>query len=155
MKLSMLYRRRMLLPVLLGILLLISACGMFNPEYQTNNNIRLAVYRYEREQRGSVDELILQFYRTEPRVKFEGQNENGGRTIWLFDLGAKEYFDKLAAEKTYLYIQMPEYNDTRTEATVEVYRGTLAGYQGRNLTLRQTGDGNWEVSQDVATTSKP
>jgi hypothetical protein len=88
-------------------------------------------------------------------VKFEGQNENGGRTVWLFDLGAKEYFDKLPPEKSYLYIQMPTYNEARTEATVEVYRGTLAGYQGRQLTLRQTTTGGWEVSGEVETTAKP
>lgn len=148
------YRR--LLPLLLLLTALgVSACGMFNPEYQTNNQVRLAVYQYERQQRGPTNELVLQFYRTEPRVKFAGQNENGGRTVWLFDLGAKEYFDKLSPEKSYLYIQMPKYNEARTEATVEVYRGTLAGYQGRQLTVRQTAAGGWEVSGEVETTAKP
>jgi hypothetical protein len=127
-----------------------SACSLIGSDYDQNNAVRLAVYQYERQIRGKTDDLVIHSLRTEPRIKFEGQAENGGRTVWLFDLAAREYFDLLPPDRSYMYIQTIGYNDDRTAATVDVYRGDSTGYQGQTLTLeRQAGNG-WQVVQDSA-----
>lgn len=139
--------------LLVGLLFLLllptAACGFLSNIYQTNNLVRQTVYEYETRARGKTDDLILDFQRDEPRVKFEGQNENGGRTVWLYRLGAEEFFALRPPDKTYLYIQNIDYNDDRTQATVTVYRGDGAGYQGRTLTLAKN-DASWRITQDVA-----
>lgn len=124
------------------------ACGWLSPEYQFNNQVRQTVYRYERDTRGKPDELAIQFNRTEPKQKFDGQRDNGGRTVWLFDLAAKEYFALLPPERTFLYIQQPQYNSDYTQATVKVYRGAGGSYQGRELQL-SLNDGAWAVTTDA------
>jgi hypothetical protein len=138
---------------LVGILLLLAlpalACGIINPRYQLNNEVRLAVYKYEREMRGPVDDLVIDFQRDEPRIKFEGQSENGGRTVWLYRFGAKEFFALRPPEKTYLYIQEIEYNNDRSAATVNVFRGDGRGYKGRQLTLARDENDHWSVVNEV------
>jgi hypothetical protein len=138
---------------LVGILLLLAlpalACGITNPWHQLNNEVRLAVYEYEREMRGPVDDLVIDFQRDEPRIKFEGQSENGGRTIWLYRLGAKEFFALRPPEDTYLYIQKIEYNNDRSAATVEVFRGDGQGYEGRQLTLARDENDHWSVINEI------
>jgi hypothetical protein len=138
---------------IVGILLLLIlpalACGIINPRYQLNNEVRLAVYEYEREARGPVDDLVIDFQRDEPRIKFEGQSENGGRTVWLYRLGAKEFFALRPPEDTYLYIQKIEYNKDRSVATVKVFRGDGQGYEGRLLTLLRDKDHHWSVINEV------
>lgn len=143
--------RRLTILLLAGLLLLaVQGCAVFGGgEYQFNNPVRQAVYRFEREQRGKTDELLIQFYRTEPRVKFDGQNENGGRTVWLFDLAAREYFELLPSGKSYLYIQRPNYNADFSSAEVRVYRGDKAGYASRALTLQRLDNADtWQVVDD-------
>ncbi|MCG3212016.1 MAG: hypothetical protein FOGNACKC_05663 [Anaerolineae bacterium] len=125
------------------------ACGWLSAGYQFNNPVREAVYRYERDARGKADELVIQFNRTEPRVKFEGQNENGGRTVWLFDLAVKEYFALLPPDRTFLYVQSPQYNADYTQAEVKVYRGSNGSYHGRELTLAHQNNGAWTVTADT------
>jgi hypothetical protein len=125
------------------------ACGLFNSGYYRNNDVRLAIYQYEREQRGPVDELVIAFNRDEPRIKFEGQNENGGRTVWLQDLAAKEFFDLRRPDSTFLYIQNIEYFDDYRQAVVTVYRGDGASYEGRELMLTSNEDGRWTVTDEV------
>jgi hypothetical protein len=134
--------------VLVLLLLPILACGYINPVYQANNEVRLAVYEYERETRGKVDDLVIDFQRNEPRIVFAGQNENGGRTVWLYRLGAREFFALRPPEKTYLYIQQVTYNDDYTTATVTSFRGDGLGYQGRQLTLEKDNE-QWLVIQDL------
>ncbi|MBN1994274.1 MAG: hypothetical protein JW953_16370 [Anaerolineae bacterium] len=124
------------------------ACGFVNARYETNNEVRLAVYQYERETRGPTDDLVLDFERDEPRLRFEGQAENGGRTVWLYRLGAKEFFALRPPEKTYLYLQNIAYNDDRSMATVTVFRGNGAGYEERELTLQRDPTGHWSVIKD-------
>ena len=120
-------------------------CAAFNPQSAVKNQVRLAVYEYEREARGLANDLVIHFQRTEPKIKFEGQSQNGGRTVWLFTLAAKEYFDLLPPERTYLYIQQMEFNDDFTQAVVPVYRGDGAGYVGRQLTLAKGANEVWSV----------
>jgi hypothetical protein len=137
---------------LLGILILLIlpmlACGYVNPGLRVNNNVRLAVYNYEREVRGKTDDLVLDFERSEPRLVFAGQNEGGGRTVWLYRLGAGEFFTLRPPERSYLYIQSIKYNnDNHTSATVTVFRGDGSGYQGRELTLKKDNE-QWQVIQD-------
>ena len=141
------------MPVRVVGLLLLSllpalACGYVNPVYQTNNEVRLAVYEYERVVRGKTDDLVIDFQRNEPRILFAGQNENGGRTVWLYRLGAREFFALRPPEETYLYIQNIAYNIDYTTATVTIFRGDGSSYQGRKLTLEKDND-QWLVSQDV------
>jgi hypothetical protein len=140
-------RRPILL--LLALVLPAIACGLFNPLYYRNNEVRLAVYAYERAQRGPVDELVLAFNRDEPRVKFEGQNENGGRTVWLQDLAAREFFDLRRPENSFLYIQKIDYLDDYRQAVVTVYRGDGLTYEGRELTLMSNDKGDWTVTGEV------
>jgi hypothetical protein len=141
--------------LLLALTLPAIACGLFNPLYNRNNEIRLAVYDYERAQRGPVDELVLAFNRDEPRVKFEGQNENGGRTVWLQDLAAREFFDLRRPDSTFLYIQNIDYLDDYRQAMVTVYRGDGVSYEGRELTLISNDDGQWTVTGEVLLNDSP
>lgn len=137
---------------LIGLLAMLfaPACGPFNPVYHLNNEIRLAVYQYERDQRGPVDELVIDAQRGEPRVKFEGQNQNGGRTIWLPKLGAREYFELRPQDATFLYIQEITYGDNEDVATVKLYRGDSTDYHERELRLRKVDGEGWIVTEDVA-----
>lgn len=138
--------RYRLLLLLGGLLLTLLACGLFTPQYQLNNQVRLAVYNYERAQRGPVNELVIAFNRNEPRLKFEGQNENGGRTVWLYDLAAREYFAERSPDSTFMYIQKIEYFDNYRRAIVTVYRGDGQGYIGRELTLQQDNPSDpWQI----------
>jgi len=141
-------KRTIVAALLLALLPTLAACGWLSPESAHNNPVRLAVYRYERAARGKTDDLAISFNRTELRVKFEGQNENGGRTVWLFDLAAKEYFSLLPPGRTFLYIQPVQYNADYTAATVRVYRGDKSGYQGRELELKVNNNGEWAVTGD-------
>lgn len=135
---------------LLALLLLPTlACGLTNRVYALNNQVRQAVYQYERETRGLVDDLVIHAERSEPRVRFEGQNQNGGRTVWLDRFGAQEFFALRPAADTFLYIQEIQYNDTRDAATVSVYRGDGRGYQGWQLTLERKAADEWTVTGEV------
>ena len=136
--------------MLLLLILPMLACGYVNTVYQANNEVRLAVYEYEREIRGKPDDLVIDFERNEPHIVFESQNENGGRTVWLYRMGAKEFFALRPPEKSYLYIQSIEFNDNYTTATVINFRGDGSGYQGRQLMLHHE-NGRWQVVQDVET----
>jgi hypothetical protein len=135
--------------LLLALVLPAIACGLFNPLYYRNNEVRLAVYDYEREQRGPVDELVLAFNRNEPRVRFEGQHENGGRTVWLQDLAAREFFDLRQPDNSFLYIQKIDYFDDYRQAVVTVYRGDGLSYEGRELTLISNDKGEWTITGEV------
>jgi hypothetical protein len=106
--------------IVLFTLLILPACGAMNPRYQTNNQVRLAVYEYERKVRGPADDLVIDFQRDEPRITFEGQNDNGGRTVWLYRAGAKEFF-----------ALRPH------------------SFKGRQLTLKLDNNGHWAVTTDV------
>jgi len=134
--------------VLILLLLPMLACGYVNPVYQTNNEVRLAVYEYERAVRGKTDDLVIDFQRNEPRILFAGQNEDGGRTVWLYRLGAREFFALRPPGKTYLYLQNIAYNNDYSSATVTVFRGDGSSYQGRHLTLGKNSE-QWLVAQDV------
>ncbi len=125
------------------------ACVATNQQYLLNNEIRLAVYEYEQERRGSVKDLVIDFRRDEPHIKFEGQNQNGGHTVWLHRIGAREYFDTRPQPASYLYIQEIKYNNNYTTSTVEVYRSDDAGYRKRKLSLTRVETGGWVVSNDV------
>ncbi len=135
--------------LLICLLLLALACGVINPQYQFNNDVRLAIYEYEWKTRGPAADLVIHSNRDEPRIPFEGQNRNGGRTVWLPSAGAEEYFAIRPAERTYLYIQEIEYNEDRSTATVKVYRGDGAGYQGWQLTLTRDQNNRWSVMDEV------
>ena len=133
--------------LLTGLLLPLLACGLFTPQYQMNNQVRLAVYNYERVTQGPVDQLLIAFNRNEPRIKFKGQDEDGGRTVWLYDLAAREYFAQLAPDTTFMYIQEIDYFDNYRQAKVTVYRGDKNNYTGQELTLQHDGrNGQWQVS---------
>jgi hypothetical protein len=92
---------------------------------------------------------VLDFQRDEPRIKFEGQAEHGGRTVWLYRPGAAEFFRLRPPQATYLYIQDIQYNNDRSTATVKVFRGDGSGYIGRELTLQRDADRQWRVTQDI------
>ncbi|RME73655.1 MAG: hypothetical protein D6784_11610 [Chloroflexi bacterium] len=140
---------RLRLWLLLFLLVLpVLACGLTNPTFARNNQVRLAVYEYEMARRGPVDELVIYFQRNEPRVVFPGQAEHG-RTIWLYNFAARDYFDNFPPGKTYLFIQRIEYSDDNSTATVEVYRGDKEGYTGRRLTLQRDQAGQWQVVEDT------
>ncbi len=125
------------------------ACVVTNQQYLLNNKIRLAVYEYEQEMRGPVKDLVIDFRRDEPRIKFKGQNQNGGHTVWLHRIGAREYFATRPQQASYLYIQEIKYNNDYTISTVEVYRGDGTGYRRRQLSLTRVETGGWVVSNDV------
>ncbi len=138
------------LVILLTVLLLPAiACGLTNPIYALNNQVRLTVYEYEREQRGLTDDLVLHYQRDEPRLRFPGQNEAGGRTVWLDRFGAAEFFALRPEEETYLYIQNIEYGQEYQTATATVYRGDGTSYQGRELTLKRNGEQSWVVTAEI------
>lgn len=143
--------------ILIFIVLLLPgvACGTVNPEYQLNNEIRQAVYAYERETRGPVKDLVIHFRRDEPRVRFGGQNQNGGHSVWLYPAGAKEYFSSRPQTAPYLYIQEIQYNQGHHRATVKVYRGDGSGYQGWQLTVTREADGYWAVTNEVKIEDNP
>lgn len=125
------------------------ACSLTGARYRFNNEVRQAVFDYAHEAYGPVDDLILHFERGEPRTRFAQQHEEGGRTVWLYLAGAKEYFGVRPPETTYLYIQEIEYDEQRAAATVTVYRGSGTGYQGHQLTLGRGAGGEWTVEDDV------
>jgi len=125
------------------------ACGIVNPEYQLNNAIRQVVYAYERETRGPVKDLVIHFRRDESRVRFVGQNQNGGHSVWLYPAGAEEYFSTRPQTAAYLYIQEIQFNEDRSSATVKVYRGDGSGYQGWQLTVTREAGGQWAVTDEV------
>jgi hypothetical protein len=131
------------------------ACRTVNPEYQLNNEIRQTVYAYERETRGPVKDLVIHFRRDEPRVRFAGQNQNGGHSVWLYPAGAEEYFSTRPQTATYLYIQEIQYNPDSRSATVTVYRGDGLGYQGWQLTVTRKADGHWAVTDEVEIEGNP
>ena len=135
--------------ILIMLMLPALACGLTNPQYHLNNQIRLAVYQYERARRSPTNDLVIDFQRSEPRIKFEGQSENGGRTVWLYQLAAKEFFESHAPQKTYLYIQQIEFNGNHNMATVNVFRGDGTGYVGRQLMLQRDDGQHWSVVKDV------
>jgi hypothetical protein len=131
------------------------ACGKANPEYQLNNEIRQAVYAYERETRGSVKDLVIHFRRDEPRVRFVGQNQNGGHSVWLYPAGAEEYFNSRPQTATYLYIQEIQFSPDHRRATVKVYRGDGSGYRGWQLTVTGEAKGHWAVTEEVEIEGSP
>lgn len=135
--------------LLIALMLSAGACGAINPQYRFNNQVRLAIYEYDRQRRGPVDDLVIHFRRDEPRIKFAGQSENGGRTVWLYPAGAREFFALRPPGATYLYIQAIEYNDDRSAATVTVFRGDGTGYEGRLLSLQRAGNNHWSVTGEV------
>lgn len=141
--------RRYRFIILIILLLSALACGTINPQYQFNNEVRLAVFEYEKEVRGPVKDLVIHFKRDEPRVKFEGQNQNGGHTVWLYPAGAEEYFAIRPSQASYLYIQEIKYNDDRSTATVNIYRGDGKGYQGWQLTVSRDAADHWSVTDEV------
>lgn len=147
---SLLASARFRLAILMVLLILPAlACGLSNPRYQLNNQIRLAVYNYERSQYGPVDDLVLGFQRDEPRIHFKGQNQHGGRTVWLYRAAAREFFALRPEQATYLYIQDIEYNNDESSATVTVFRGDGTGYQGYALTLDKTEKDEWIVTNEA------
>lgn len=125
------------------------ACGPVNPLYQRHNEVRRAVFAYESAQRGPVKDLVIHFRRDEPRIRFEGQDQNGGHTVWLYPAGGQEYFATRSQAASYLYIQEIEFSEDQQSATVNVYRGDGSSYQGWQLTVtRQTGD-QWAVTAEA------
>lgn len=132
-----------------SLLLFVVACGTLNPEYQLNNEVRLAVFNYEREIRGPAKDLVIHFRLDEPRIRFPGQSENGGHTVWLHPAGAEEYFATRPQEASYLYIQEIQYNEDGSAATVNVYRGDGSGYQGWQLTVTREANNRWGVTAEV------
>jgi hypothetical protein len=146
---------RQCLLIIIVLLLPGVACGTVNPEYQVNNEIRRAVYAYERETRGPVKDLVIHFWRDEPRVRFAGQSQNGGHSVWLYPAGAEEYFSTRPQMATYLYIQEIQYNLNQRSARVTVYRGDGLGYQGWQLTLTREANGHWAVTDEVEIEGNP
>ncbi len=137
-------------PVLVVLLIVpLLACGLAEPGYYRNNTVRQAAFAYERAARGPVDELIIQANRDEPRVKFEQQHQDGGRTVWLFGLAIAEYFELLPPEKTYLFIRPIDYNDSYQAAEVTVYRGDGEGYTTYRLSLARQEGGRWVVTGET------
>ncbi|MBE7552174.1 MAG: hypothetical protein HS126_13980 [Anaerolineales bacterium] len=146
---------RQFLLIFIVLLLPGIACGTINPEYQLNNEVRQAVYVYERETRGPVKDLVIHFRRDEPRVRFVGQNQKGGHSVWLYPAGAEEYFSTRPQTATYLYIQEIQYNPHQRSATVKVYRGDGLGYQGWQLTVTREANGHWVVTDEVEIEGNP
>jgi hypothetical protein len=137
--------------ILIFIILLLPsvACETVNQEYQLNNEVRQAVYSYERETRGPVKDLVIHFRRDEPRVRFEGQNQNGGHSVWLYPAGAEEYFNTRPQTASYLYIQEIQYNKALSTASVKVYRGDGSRYRGWQLAVTRESEGHWAVTDEV------
>lgn len=135
--------------VLLALMLPALACGLSSPRAELNNQVRLAVFEYARQTYGPVDDLVIDFDRGDPRIKFEQQHRDRGRTVWLYRAGAREYFSVRPPQATYLYIQDITYNDQRTTATTSIYLGNGTAYRGRRLTLVKEEQGRWMVREDV------
>jgi hypothetical protein len=135
--------------VFVVLLLPLLACATVNPAYQHNNEVRQAVFAYERERRGPVKDLVIHFRRDEPRINFGGQSQNGGHSVWLYPAGAAEYFATRPQEATYLYIQEIQYNEDGNAATVKVYRGDGSWYQGWQLRVAREAAGRWSVTGEV------
>ncbi|MCK6624204.1 MAG: hypothetical protein L6R45_03390 [Anaerolineae bacterium] len=114
-----------------------------------NNEVRQAVFAYERAKRGPVKDLVIHFRRDEPRIRFDGQNQNGGHTVWLYPAGGQEYFATRPQTANYLYIQEIQFSEDQQIATVNVYRGDGSGYQGRQLTVTRQGTDQWMVTDEV------
>ncbi len=144
-------RRRFKTGLLLFLLILpILACNLSSPLSLPQNQIRLAVYEYEQANYGPTDQLVVHFQRTEPRFTFPNQNVEGRRTVWVDNFGAGEYFSKLPPQTTYLYIQNISKGDAENSATVTVYRGDGAGYEGHQLTLTESPGGSWQVTDEAS-----
>lgn len=141
--------RRLCLLSLVILLLPAIACGLVDPQFELNNEVRLAVFEYEKEMRGQAKDLVIHFRRDEPRVKFEGQHQNGGHTVWLYPAGGEEYFASRPQAATYLYIQEITYNDDQRIATVNIYRGNGAGYRGWQLTVTKDPANRWSVTAEA------
>lgn len=137
------------------LLLFILACGPVNPLYQRNNEVRQAVFAYEQTKHGPVKDLVIHFRRDEPRLRFDGQNQNGGHTVWLYPAGGQEYFATRPQTASYLYIQEIEFSEDQKAAIVNVYRGDGSGYQGRQLTITRQADGQWTVTDEVELEGEP
>lgn len=135
--------------ILAALMLPALACGLSSPRAELNNQVRLAVFEYVRQEYGPVDDLVIHFDRNDPRIRFEQQHQDRGRTVWLYQAGAREYFSVRPPEATYLYIQDIDYNDQRTIATTNIYRGNGTAYQGRQLTLVQEAPDHWVVQEDI------
>lgn len=141
--------RRSFIPIFIGLLLPGLACGSVNPEFQLNNEVRQVVYAYERGTHGPVKDLVIHFRRDEPRIRFVGQNQNGGHSVWLYPAGAEEYFSTRPQTDTYLYIQEIQYNEDHDSAKVKVYRGDGSGYRGWQLTLTRAAGDRWRVTDEL------
>lgn len=135
--------------MLAALMLPALACGLSSPRAELNNQVRLAVFEYARQEYGPVDDLVIHFDRNDPRIKFEQQHQDHGRTVWLYRAGAREYFSVRPPEATYLYIQDIDYNDERTTATTSIYLGNGTAYQGRQLTLVKEKEDRWVVQEDI------
>lgn len=146
--------RRSFILSFIVLLLPALACGTVNPEFQLNNEVRQAVYAYEREAYGPVKDLVIYFRRDEPRVLFVGQSQNGGHSVWLYPAAAEEYFSTRPQTTTYLYIQEIQYNEDRRSVTVKVYRGDGSGYRGWQLTLTREGK-IWKVTNEMEIEDSP
>jgi hypothetical protein len=136
-------------------LLPLLACGPVNPLYQFDTGVRQAIYEYDQVQRGQVDDLVIHFRLDEPRTRFVEQNQHGGRTVWLPGSNAAEFFTARPPERTYLYIQEIQYNETHTKATVAVYRGDSQSYQGWEVTLTRDNNQRWTVTHEVELEGTP
>lgn len=130
------------------------ACGPVNPQFLRNNEVRRAVYAYEQAKRGPVKDLVIHFRRDEPRIRFDGQNQNGGHTVWLYPAGGQEYFATRPQTASYLYIQEIEFSEDQKIATVNVYRGDGSGYRGWQLTVIRGDNGQWTVTDEVEPTEE-
>lgn len=135
--------------VLTILFLSLPACGPVNPLYQGNNEVRQAVFAYEQAKRGPVKDLVIHFRRDEPRVRFDGQNQNSGHTVWLYPAGGQEYFATRPQTASYLYIQKIEFSEDQQIATVNIYRGDGSSYQGWQLTVIRQASAQWMVTDEV------
>ncbi len=137
---------------LIMLLLPILACSLAAPQNEVNNQVRQAVYQYERGTRGYAQVLVVRFERSEPRIRFSGQyEENNGRTFWVENFGEWEYFRTRPPTETYLYIGEINYSSPIT-AVVYVYRGGGEAEQVNQeweLTLTKPITDTWQVTQEV------
>ncbi|GAB4414592.1 MAG: hypothetical protein Fur0044_09380 [Anaerolineae bacterium] len=137
------------------LFLALIACGPINPQFLRNNEVRQAVFGYEQAKRGPVKDLVIHFRRDEPRIRFDGQNQNGGHTVWLYPAGGQEYFATRPQTASYLYIQEIEFSEDQKIATVNVYRGDGSGYRGWQLTVTRQGNEQWVVTDEVELEAEP
>lgn len=139
--------KRLVWPLFLMILPML-ACGAPDPLTIQNNGVRRAVVEYERAERGPVDELILVFLRTEPRLRFGEHLAQGGRTVWVYPGGIEEYFFVRSPERSYLYVAGIVYEPNRATAMVQLERSDANGLTQRELTLERQAAGVWTVIAD-------